>query len=120
MMGALLPRLVLLSAAGFLVLSTPLLAGLGDAEFAAPVPHPQADSVHALVAWLVVCESQLLAALATSTSARPVAIGDHLLGDRLGQGVGAVEAVVFDDRRRRSRGLGRLGLRGLLRGVAAG
>ena len=31
MMGALLPRLVLLSAAGFLVLSTPLLAGLGGA-----------------------------------------------------------------------------------------
>lgn len=62
-----------------------LLATLDDDELRRPVPHPQADSVHALLAWLVVCASEVLSALSTSTSARPVDVGDLILGGRVRQ-----------------------------------
>lgn len=58
-----------------------LLSGLTEDDFRRPAP-PTGD-VADLVATLVVFESELLTALSTSTGARPVALSDHFLGDRL-------------------------------------
>lgn len=58
-----------------------LLAGLTEDDFRRPA-LPSGD-VAALVAGLVVHESELLTALATSTGARPASLADHFLGDRV-------------------------------------
>ncbi|WP_460765531.1 sterol carrier family protein [Mariniluteicoccus flavus] len=60
-----------------------LLSTLSEEDFRRPTPHGQAGDVATLVAWLVVGEAQLIEALSTGTSARPVPIADFLLGDRL-------------------------------------
>ena len=85
MMGALLPRLVLLSAAGFLVLSTPLLAGLGGIVFAieeAEAVHGSTGRVSAVTWSKVQQNSLLLQQVQASTKAAGVVVDDdgRLLG----------------------------------------